>query len=128
MERKIFMTAAFLGASAVVLGAFASHGLKNLVDTAQVQSFEIGVRYQMYHALFLLFVGLAPLPPQGKKWVARVVLAGVLCFCVSVYALATNALTPFFDFKKIALITPLGGLLLILGWTITLILFFRQKK
>lgn len=56
MEKKIVITAAIFGLSAIILGAFGSHKLKELLQPEQLNSFEIGVRYQMYHALFLLFV------------------------------------------------------------------------
>ena len=59
MERKIIATAAFLGLTAIILGAFGAHALKNYLTPEQLISFETGVKYQMYHALFLLFLGLS---------------------------------------------------------------------
>jgi len=57
MDKKILLTAAVLGLTAIIFGAFGAHALKKVLTEAQLQSFEIGVRYQMYHALFLLFIG-----------------------------------------------------------------------
>lgn len=126
--KKVLILASFLGASAIILGAFGSHGLKKLVDASGVHSFEIGVRYQMYHALFLLFIGQSALKEKQKKIIACITFLGVLCFSGSIYGLVTNHLQDFFDFKSIALVTPLGGLMLISAWTLTIIYFLGQKK
>lgn len=128
MNRRILLTGAFLGLTSVILGAFGAHGLKKMISVEAVQTFEVGVRYQMYHALFLLFVGLSQLENAQKRNVFWLILLGTICFSGSIYALSTNELYSFFDFRKIALITPLGGCLLILGWTLTLNYFFRKKN
>ena len=57
MNKAILVTASILGITGIILGAFAAHGLKNLISADSIQTFETGVKYQMYHALFLLFVG-----------------------------------------------------------------------
>lgn len=131
MQKTILSTAAFLGFTAVILGAWGSHGLKTLVPPESVASFETGVRYQMYHSLFLLFIGIIPYTyiNEGiRKWIFRLTLIGVICFSFSIYLLATNSLTSFFDFKKIALVTPLGGLFLITAWGVLFISLSKQKK
>lgn len=112
MDKKILITAVVLGATSVIFGAFGAHGLKALISAEAIQTFETGVRYQMYHALLLLFVGLAPsnLIPN-KKTVFYLVLFGVVLFSGSIYGLATNALTGF-NFKTIGFVTPIGGLCL----------------
>lgn len=126
MNRIILITASILGVLSVVLGAFAAHGLKALITVEQLQSFETGVRYQMYHAFLLLFIGsVDKLTIQTKKIVFYLVVTGVLLFSGSIYGLATNALSGF-DFKQIALITPIGGLLLIVAWIVMGIGFIRN--
>ena len=126
MNRKILVTASILGVLSVVLGAFAAHGLKALIAAEQLQSFETGVRYQIYHAFLLLFIGNTDkLTLRTKKSVFYIVIAGVLLFSGSIYGLATNALSGF-DFKQIALITPIGGLLLIVAWIVMGIGFIRN--
>ena len=56
MNKKVLIIASVLGVLAVILGAFAAHGLENKVTTDDIDTFQTGVRYQMYHALLLLFV------------------------------------------------------------------------
>ncbi|SEA46383.1 DUF423 domain-containing protein [Bizionia paragorgiae] len=127
MNRKLFISASVLGVIAVIVGAFAAHGLKPLISFEAMQSFETGVRYQMYHAFLLLFVGLsASLPETVKKGILYLVLLGVVLFSGSIYGLATDTLTSF-NFKSIALVTPVGGLLLISAWVVMLISFVRIK-
>ncbi|CAZ95368.1 DUF423 domain-containing protein [Zobellia galactanivorans] len=116
MNKTIFLTGIVLGAMAVILGAFGAHGLEKLVDADAIQTFETGVRYQMYHALLLLVLGnMQALPEASKKLVFYFVLVGIFCFSFSIYLLAMNSLTDF-DFRVIGLVTPLGGTLLIVGW------------
>ncbi|MCK0179630.1 DUF423 domain-containing protein [Flavobacteriaceae bacterium S0862] len=128
MNKKILISASILGMLAVILGAFAAHGLENKVTEDAIETFQTGVRYQMYHALLLLFVAQTSyLRINVKKGVLYLVIAGVLLFSGSIYGLATNVLTSF-DFKSIAFITPIGGLLLILSWIVMLISFVKNKE
>ncbi|MHA7942760.1 DUF423 domain-containing protein [Formosa sp. 3Alg 14/1] len=128
MNKKIVITGGVLGLLSVVIGAFAAHGLKSLISAESIQTFETGVRYQMYHALFLLFVGSTTLIPSAKKAVIfYLVLAGVILFSGSIYGLATNDLTGF-NFKSIGWITPIGGLLMIVGWVIMILSFLGLKS
>ena len=128
MNKKILISASILGMLAVILGAFAAHGIENKVTEDAIETFQTGVRYQMYHALLLLFVAQTSyLRINVKKGVLYLVIAGVLLFSGSIYGLATNVLTSF-DFKSIAFITPIGGLLLILSWIVMLISFVKNKE
>ena len=128
MEKKIFLLASILGLIAVVLGAFAAHGLRDALNTTSLESFQTGVRYQMYHAFFLFVVGLMPqLQPQQKKRLFWLVLLGVLLFSGSIYLLATNALTPI-DFAFLGPVTPLGGLLLICAWGVLVFYLIKRKN
>ncbi len=127
MNKTIMITGTVLGIIAIVLGAFGAHGLKAVLPVEAIQTFETGVRYQMYHALFLLFVGTTSLVvPKYKTIIFYLVLLGVLLFSGSIYGLATNALSEF-DFKRIGFITPIGGLLLILSWVILLVNFLKTN-
>lgn len=120
MDKKTISTAALLGMIAIILGAFGAHALKKVLSIEQLATFETGVRYQMYHALFLLFIGLIPnLTSKAKNTIYNLVLSGVILFSGSIYLLATNDLTPI-DFRFIGPVTPIGGLLLISAWTVLL--------
>jgi uncharacterized membrane protein YgdD (TMEM256/DUF423 family) len=116
MNKTILITASILGILSIVLGAFGAHGLKELISVELQQTFETGVRYQMYHALLLLFVGSTSLiQEKTKKSIFFLTVIGLLFFSGSIYGLATNELTSF-NFKSIGFITPIGGLLLIFSW------------
>ncbi len=128
MERKIITTAAILGMIAIVLGAFGAHALKKVLSLEQLNTFETGVKYQMYHALLLLFVGTSKsISAKTQRAVYFLVVLGVLLFSGSIYLLATNDLTTF-DFKKIGFVTPIGGLLLIGAWFLVFIDFYKKKS
>lgn len=121
MNKKILSTATILGMIAIILGAFGAHALKKVLSIEQLSTFETGVRYQMYHALFLLFIGLMKnISLKAKKTIYFLVVFGILLFSGSIYLLATNDLTSF-DFKVIGFITPIGGLLLIVAWVVLFI-------
>ena len=127
MNKNILITGSVLGLIAIALGAFAAHGLKALISIESQQTFETGVRYQMYHALFLLFIGsYSKLTKTTKRIIFYLVGVGVLLFSGSIYGLATNELSSF-DFKTIGFITPIGGLLLISAWFVLLIKFLKIK-
>ncbi|MBL4662939.1 MAG: DUF423 domain-containing protein [Flavobacteriaceae bacterium] len=116
LDKKIVIIASVLGAVTIAIGAFGAHGLKELVDVGAISSFETGVRYQMYHVIVLLIIGFAPpLSVSAKKWVLRFFCVGMLLFSGSIYLLALKEVLPF-SVKFLGPVTPLGGLLLILGW------------
>ena len=111
---------------AIILGAFGAHALKKVLSLEELSTFETGVKYQMYHALFLLFIGLTGLAEKAKKTIYYLVVIGVIFFSGSIYLLATNNLTSF-DFKVIGFITPIGGLLLISAWGVLLVNILKKK-
>ncbi|WP_047248025.1 DUF423 domain-containing protein [Maribacter thermophilus] len=116
MKKTIFITASVFGLLAVILGAFGAHGLEKMVTTDAVATFETGVRYQMYHAFFLFVVGLLPgLSKKTRQIVYTLVVIGIVLFSFSIYLLALNDITTF-DFKTIGIITPIGGVFLLMSW------------
>ena len=118
MNKTIFSTGIFFGVLAVLLGAFGAHGLEKLIDSDAILTYETGIRYQMYHALFLLILANTRfLPEQHKKLAFYLIVVGMVLFSFSIYFLATNTLTAF-DFRKIAMLTPVGGTLLVFGWLV----------
>jgi uncharacterized membrane protein YgdD (TMEM256/DUF423 family) len=127
MNKKSTITGIVFGILAIILGTFGAHALKKVLSLEQLVTFETGVRYQMYHALFLLFFSTQnDLTEKAKKTIYYLVLFGVILFSGSIYVLATNNLTPF-DFRVIGFVTPIGGLLLILGWSVFLYHFINKK-
>ncbi|EJL66015.1 DUF423 domain-containing protein [Flavobacterium sp. CF136] len=128
MERKIILTAAFLGVLAIILGAFGAHALKAVLSPEQLTSFETGVRYQMYHAFFLFFVASRKeLSLKALKVIYNLVLTGVLFFSGSIYLLTTKNVTSV-DFKIIGFVTPIGGLLLIFAWIVLFVTIFKKNS
>lgn len=128
MDKKIFVTASLLGIIAIILGAFGAHKLKEVLTLEQLNTFETGVKYQMYHAFFLLFVGLnTTLSEKVKRIIYFLTLIGVIFFSGSIYLLATNSLTTF-DFRTIGFVTPIGGLLLIMAWSVLLVSYLKKKS
>lgn len=128
MNRKLLVTGSLLGLLGIGLGAFAAHGLKELVSVESIKSFETAVRYQMYHAILLLFLGVTSLlSSKIKRIIFYLIVTGLLLFSGSIYALATNDLTAF-DFKTIGFITPIGGLFLIGAWALMLFSFIKSPR
>ena len=118
MKRKILVAASLMGALSIILGAFGAHSLKNSLSESQLNAFEIGVRYQMYHALFLLFIAeTGILSDSAKKNIFWLVLIGVSFFSGSLYLLAIAEVVGI-STKVIGPVTPLGGVLLISAWLI----------
>ena len=116
-------TGILLAATAVMLGAFGAHGLKAILAPSALTTFEIGVRYQMYHGLAI--VALPALSAYGSpKWlnaVAALFVVGCALFSGSLYLLAITG------YKWLGPITPVGGLCFIIGWTILLVQVARFK-
>ena len=116
MDKKIIKAAAILGFIAIAFGAFGAHSLKKMVGVLELNTFETGVRYQMYHALFFLFVGTTNLISESaKKVIYSTTLSGILLFSGSLYLLALNNFLPF-NFKPFGFVTPIGGLLFLTAW------------
>ncbi len=127
MHKTIIGAAAIMGLLSIILGAFGAHALKEILSPDQLVSFETGVRYQMYHALFLLFVGTTgKISDKQKKTVFMLTLVGVIFFSVSIYLLSTKAVTGI-DFSFLGPITPIGGLFLIIAWATLFFSVLRQK-
>ena len=95
----------------------------------QLISFETGVKYQMYHALFLLFLGLSAvfLTDKTKKLMYWLVVLGVAFFSGSIYLLTTKNVTGI-DFIFLGPITPIGGTLLIVAWGILFVKVLNKKS
>ena len=124
MKNRNLVISAILGALTVVLGAFGAHSLKEVLTPDALTSFETAVRYQMYHVLVLLLVNMyGNFSVKTKNTISLLFVIGILFFSGSIYMI-TIANVPA---KLIWFITPLGGLILILGWIKLSISFFKDK-
>lgn len=127
MNRNILFVGTVLGFLSIVFGAFGAHAFKEYLNESQLVSFETAVRYQMYHALLLIFVGqMTFLTEKAKKVILYLVILGVLFFSGSIYLLTTSSLTGV-DFKFIGPVTPIGGLLLLGAWMVLFLNILKRK-
>ena len=125
MARFYIIIAAVSGFLAVVVGAFAAHGLKKVLAPEMIEVVKTGVQYQMYHALALLVVAslLIHKPATaGLKASGWAFILGSLMFSGSLYALAIGG--P----RWLGPITPLGGLCFLVGWVLLAIAGWRMKS
>ena len=123
MDKKILLVATFLGLTAIVLGAFGAHALKKVLSVEQLQSFEVGVRYQMYHAIVLLFVNIFEgFSAKQKNVISIMFFMGVLFFSGSIYLIQLTSITA----KSIWFVTPLGGFFFIIGWVSMMVIFIKK--
>lgn len=123
MNKTVLITGAIAGALAVLLGAFGAHGLGNFVDSQSIDSFNTGVRYQMYHAIVCLVIGNIP---GLNKRIFYFFFSGIILFSGSIYLLVIDEIIGI-NLSGIGFITPLGGLLLILGWVSLIISLIKIK-
>lgn len=127
MNKQLLVAGSLFGLLGILIGAFGAHGLEKHLDVGGITTFETGVKYQVYHALLLLMIPSFPISEKLKKKLFFLLVVGILFFSGSIYGLATNKLTSF-DFKNIALVTPLGGTLLITAWGMLLYAFLLKNK
>lgn len=126
MNKKIVLTAAILLLLAIVLGAFGAHGLKDKVTPERIATFEVGVRYQFYIGLAMLILGFNEEKLGfSLKPTFILLLIGVLFFSVSIYFLAIQEILGA-SLKFLGPITPLGGLLMIIGLFVFIVKLMRK--
>jgi len=127
MKTITLIFGAVYGLLSVILGAFGAHALKKILSVERLESFEAGVRYQMYAAFFLLIVGyILKFDTSSQKWISIFMIAGTILFSFSIYFLSLQDYLGA-NLKFLGPITPLGGLLMILSWAM-LILYFAKNK
>lgn len=128
MSRNIVLTSIALIFLAIVLGAFGAHALKELVTLEKLNSFETGVRYQMFGGLALLILGLnADRFSFSLRPFFRLNLIGILLFSLSIYLLALQEVIGV-SLRFLGPVTPLGGLLLIVSWALLFFQLFRSRS
>ncbi|MFA6241372.1 MAG: DUF423 domain-containing protein [Candidatus Hydrogenedentales bacterium] len=124
-ERRSLAVGAILGGLAVALGAFGAHGLKQRISPEMLAIFEVGVRYQMYHALALVavsFGGAGFWRMRCTRWACVMWTVGVLIFSGSLYVLAVSGI------RWLGAITPLGGVAFLVGWGLLLAAAMRPAS
>jgi len=121
-NRWILPAAGFLIALATISGAFGAHALRGSLAPERLDIYETAVRYHFYHALGLLAIGLAArmIDAPMLHWSAVLVVAGIVLFSGSIYALSFSA--P----RMIGIVTPVGGVALIAGWCVFAVAMLRR--
>jgi uncharacterized membrane protein YgdD (TMEM256/DUF423 family) len=123
--KNTLLAGALLGLLGVALGAFGAHALKPmLLESGRLETYELAVRYQFYHAGALLLTGILQHLFQGTlfRWSALLFLCGLMLFSGSLYVLCFTGVT------AVARVTPVGGVLMIGGWLTMLIAIARSIK
>ncbi len=123
-QKQTLIAGALLGALGVALGAFGAHAFKStLITNNSLETYELAVRYQFYHAFALLIIGLLMDKNDSKalRSSSTCMLAGVILFSGSLYALA------FKTGKMVAFVTPIGGVFFIAGWVLLFLSIAKRK-
>ncbi|ANF51314.1 hypothetical protein A0O34_12685 [Chryseobacterium glaciei] len=127
MKTITLVFGAVYGMLSVILGAFGAHALKKILSVERLESFETGVRYQMYAAFFLLIVGyILKFETSSEKWVSILMIAGTMLFSFSIYFLSLQDYLGT-NLKFLGPITPLGGLLMIISWGMLIVYFAKNR-
>lgn len=117
---------ALYGMLAVIFGAFGAHALKKTFSEEQLKSFEIGVKYQMYHAILLVVIGYNfNFSIALESYIAYCFIIGTFLFSFSIYGLCISA-SKNKKLKILGPITPIGGLFLVVGWGMLLYSFIKD--
>ena len=128
MNKRIILTASFFGVVAVLLGAFGAHGLKAVIDQSSIDIWQKGVEYQFYHTFALLY--LSTFARYRNKLINIAYFCftfGIVLFSGSLYLLATRSILKLDFINLIGPITPIGGLLFVLGWIMLFFAAFKDK-
>ena len=129
MRKTFLRLGSLLALLAVVLGAFGSHGLRSILESEQLNTYEIGVRYQFYHAFALLAVGLLSYFRKVSllHWAGWFFFAGILLFSGSLYLLSVREVFHF-NATLLGPVTPIGGTFFIIGWALFFISTFQDNE
>jgi uncharacterized membrane protein YgdD (TMEM256/DUF423 family) len=130
MFKSILIKAGILGGLAVLGGAFGAHALKEVLNAEQLLSFQTGVRYQLIHAVVLLFLFLLLQKYELKQFrmASQFIFWGVLLFSGSIYLLTLKNGLDLSLLKFAGPITPIGGLLILIGWVFIVLGAFKLKE
>jgi uncharacterized membrane protein YgdD (TMEM256/DUF423 family) len=123
MHKIFLIIGTLLAGLAVALGAFGAHGLKKLVDPETLGIYQTGVQYQMYHALALLAIGILTMRADNSffHYAGIFFIAGVVLFSGSLYLIASLKAMDKTVSAGVGIMTPVGGLMFLIGWILLLI-------
>jgi uncharacterized membrane protein YgdD (TMEM256/DUF423 family) len=130
MKRKLLIAGTLFAMLAVLGGAFGSHALRKILSPEELVAYETAVRYQMYHALAILFIALF-INHNNKKYssVAGILFAsGIIFFSGSLYMITCLKAFSISIVMPLALSTPLGGVLFVCGWISLAIAVLKNKS
>lgn len=128
MRKNFLVTGSVFILIGVILGALGAHALKETLTPEQLASFETGVRYQIYHGFALLIMSLIDqATATHKKTVYYLFTVGTIFFSLSIYLLSLQEILGI-TLKFLGPITPIGGLLLIIGWAVNVYNFLKLKR
>lgn len=132
MKNKFLAFSAFSGFFCIALGAFAAHGLQNVLESKELVWIQTGIQYQVFHTLALLALGLFQIanqvqnPPACRAKAFNIIggswILGILLFSGSLYSLA------FTGVKGLAWSTPIGGIFFMIGWAALFYISVRTRK
>ena len=121
MNRTLLTVAGTLGFSAVLLGAFGAHGLRDKVAPPMMEIYRTGVLYHLVHAVVVLAVAFAADRLRRPRLIAGLFTGGVAVFSGTLYLLAITGV------MRLGAITPIGGLLMMAGWAALIVEGFRRS-
>jgi uncharacterized membrane protein YgdD (TMEM256/DUF423 family) len=128
MNKRIIIFASVFGVLAVVLGAFGAHGLKKLVSADELDTWHTAVQYQFYHTLALLFLStFSRFRSRAINAASWFFTAGILLFSGSLYLLSAKDILNITNVSILGPLTPIGGLMFILGWISLLVATIKNK-
>ena len=114
----------------VILGAFGAHALKQVLEADQLQIFETGVKYQMYHSFALIATGVLYRFFINKQLLLATLffVMGILFFSGSLYAMTLLKINGQVGIGGLGILTPIGGLFFILGWLMMLLGILKKEN
>ena len=125
MQKLVLLTAAILGGLSVGIGAFGAHALKAALEASgRLDTFETAVKYQFYHTLALLAIGILMyhVPDKWLGYAAIAMIGGILIFSGSLYILCLTGI------RWWGAVTPLGGIALIVGWILLFVSIYQSYR
>ena len=123
--KKIGFIVCLIGAVGVLFGAFGAHGIKDKIDPARYAAYRVGIEYLFFHLAPLFYIANQTYSKRLER-IAYLFILGIMCFTSSNLLMTTEAIHKI-NFHFMWLITPLGGLLFVIGWVL-LGLHIIQKK